>query len=337
MTTREPANKPFKALVVDRRDGQVTAGIHYLSTGELPDGDVLVAVTYSSLNYKDGLAVTGKGKIIDRYPMVPGIDLAGTVEESSSPAYRPGDRVLLTGWGIGERHWGGYAQRARVKADLLLPVPDALTLQQAMGIGTAGLTAMLSVMALEERGLKPGGREVIVTGAAGGLGSLAVAILAHRGYRVVASTGRSAMREYLTALGAHEIIDRAPLISSEEKALESERWAGAVDSVGGETLAALLRTMAHGAGIAVCGLAGGSSLRTTVFPFILRGVSLLGIASSTTPRERRRAAWARVTQDLPKAALDRMIQIAPLEDVPALSEAILAGHIRGRVIIDPNT
>lgn len=327
---------PFKALVLEQKDGEVHASVRELPKSALPEGEVLVSVAYSSLNYKDGLAVTGQGKIVTRYPMVPGIDLAGIVEESASSDFKPGDHVLLTGWGVGERHWGGYAQLARVKSEWLLPVPPELTLQQAMGIGTAGLTAMLSVMALEERGLQPGGREVIVTGAAGGVGSLAVAILANLGYQVAASTGRAEAHEYLKALGAARIMDRKAFSVPSEKALESERWDGAIDSVGGETLATLLRTMAHGAGIAVCGLAGGSALHTTVFPFILRAVSLIGIASSTTPRERRRTAWARLAHDLPREALDRMIQVAPLEEVPELSRAILQGQIRGRIVIDPN-
>lgn len=326
----------FKALVLEQVNGGVHASIRELPKSALPEGEVLVSVAYSSLNYKDGLAVTGRGKIVTRYPMVPGIDLAGIVEESASPDFKPGDHVLLTGWGVGERHWGGYAQLARVKAEWLLPVPSELTLRQAMGIGTAGLTAMLSVMALEERGLRPGGREVIVTGAAGGVGSMAVAILAKLGYQVVASTGRAEAHEYLKALGAMRIMDRNELTVPSEKALESERWDGAIDSVGGDTLAALLRAMAHRASIAVCGLAGGSALHTTVFPFILRGVSLIGIASSTTPRERRLAAWARLTRDLPREALERMIQVAPLEEVPRLSQAILQGQVRGRIVIDPN-
>jgi acrylyl-CoA reductase (NADPH) len=256
------------------------------------------------------------------------------VEESHSPLFKPGDPVLLTGWGIGERHWGGYAQAARVKADWLLPLPQGLTLKQVMGIGTAGLTAMLSVMALEERGMKPGGCEVAVTGAAGGVGGMAVAILAKLGYQVVASTGRPETHEYLKALGARRILDRKTLGAPSDKPLEPERWGGAVDTVGGVTLAALLRSMAYGASVAVCGLAGGSSLQTTVFPFILRGVSMVGIESSLAPRERRQAAWARLVRDLPLEALDRMIQVVPLEEIPPLGRAILQGQVRGRVVVD---
>ena len=328
------AEKSFKALVLDRKDGKVQAEIRRLQTDALPEGDVLVDVAYSSLNYKDGLAVTGRGPIIRRYPMVPGIDLAGTVVESTSPDFRPGDQVLVTGCGIGEDHWGGYAQAARVRAEWLIRLPQGLSLPEAMGIGTAGFTAMLSVMALEERGMKPGGREVLVTGAAGGVGSVAVAILAARGYRVVASTGRPDTEPYLKALGASRVVPRSEIAAASDQALEREHWAGAVDSVGGETLAAILRALEHGAGVAVCGLAGGSTLQTTVFPFILRGTALLGIASSTAPRPRRVAAWERVARDLPREALHRMMQTAALEQVPDLSRRILEGAIRGRVVID---
>jgi len=328
------AKESFKALVLDKKDGKVQAEIRRLGTDALPEGDVLVAVAYSSLNYKDGLAVTGRGPIIRRYPMVPGIDLAGTVMESQSPEFQTGDQVLVTGCGIGEDHWGGYAEAARVNAEWLVRLPFGLTLQEVMGIGTAGFTAMLSVMALEERGLKPGGREVLVTGAAGGVGSMAVAILAALGHRVVASTGRPDLEPYLKSLGASRIIPRSEIAAASDKALERERWAGAVDSVGGGTLAAILRALEHGAGVAVCGLAGGSALQTTVFPFILRGTALLGVASSTAPRARRLAAWERVARDLPREALHRMMQSAMLEDLPDLSRRIVEGKIRGRVVID---
>jgi acrylyl-CoA reductase (NADPH) len=326
--------KSFKALVLDKKDGKVKAEIRRLQTDALPDGDVLVSVAYSSLNYKDGLAVTGRGAVIRRYPMVPGIDLAGTVVESTSPEFHAGDQVLVTGCGIGEDHWGGYAQAARVKAEWLVRLPQGLSLREAMGIGTAGFTAMLSVMALEERGMKPGGREVLVTGAAGGVGSVAVAILAARGYRVAASTGRPDTEPYLKALGASRVVPRSEIAAVSDKALEHERWAGAVDSVGGDTLAAILRALEHGAAVAVCGLAGGSMLQTTVFPFILRGAALLGIASSTAPRPRRVAAWERVARDLPREALHRMMETAALEEIPDLSRRILEGAIRGRVVID---
>lgn len=323
----------FKALVLDQKDGVVQASVRELSKDSLPEGEVLVSVAYSSLNYKDGLAVAGQSKIVRQYPMVPGIDLAGTVDESRSPLFKSGDLVILTGWGIGERHWGGYAQAARVKADWLLPLPQGLSLKQAMGIGTAGLTAMLSILALEERGMRPEGREVVVTGAAGGVGSVAVAILAKLGYHVVASTGRPEAHEYLKGLGACRVLDRKALSALSDKPLESEQWGGAVDTVGGDTLAALLRTMAYGTCVTACGLAGGSRLQTTVFPFILRGVSLLGIESSLAPRERRQTAWTRLVRDLPLESLDRMIQVVPLEDIPRLSQAILQGKIRGRVVV----
>jgi acrylyl-CoA reductase (NADPH) len=324
----------FKALVLDQQEGAVQASLREIEKDALPLGEVLVAVAYSSLNYKDALAVTGQGKVVRRYPMVPGIDLAGTVEESQSSFLKPGDPVLLTGWGIGERHWGGYAQAARVKADWLLPLPPGLTLKQAMGIGTAGFTAMLSVMILEERGMKPSGREVVVTGAAGGVGGMAVAILAKLGYEVAASTGRPEAHEYLKTLGARRILDRKTFSAASAKPLESERWGGAVDTVGGETLAGLLRTMARGTSVAACGLAGGSRLQTTVFPFILRGISLIGIESSRVPRDQRQAAWARLVRDLPPESLDRMVQVVPLEDIPRLSREMLQGRVRGRVMVD---
>jgi acrylyl-CoA reductase (NADPH) len=326
----------FRALILDQKDGQLGASIKELRNGDLPEGEVLVSVAYSSLNYKDGLAVTGQGKIIRQFPMVPGIDLAGTVEESASPSYRPGDSVVVTGWGIGERTWGGYAQKARVKADWLVPLPQGLSLKHAMGIGTAGFTAMLCVMALEERGLAPGGREVVVTGAAGGVGSIAVAILAKRGYTVVASTGRTEAHDYLKTLGASQILDRSVLARPSGRPLESERWGGAVDSVGGDTLAALLPTMAYRSTVAACGMAGGTALSTSVFPFILRGIVLVGVESVQCPQPVRRQAWARLASDLATTALDQIVQVAPLAEVSRLSQEILRGHIRGRVVVDVN-
>jgi len=323
----------FTALVLEQREGATHSEVRQLPTSALPDGDVLVRVAYSDLNYKDGLAVTGRGRVVRSFPMVPGIDLAGTVVESASAAYKPGDAVVLTGWGIGETHWGGHAQLARVRADWLVPLPAGMTLTQAMGVGTAGFTAMLCVMALEEHGLRPGGRQVLVTGASGGVGSVAVAVLAQLGYDVVASTGKEDQREYLQALGAKEVVGR---LVPAGKPLESERWGGAVDTVGGAALAALIPALAFGASVAACGNAGGADLHTTVFPFILRGANLLGILSVNVPLERRRQAWERVARDLPAAALDRMIQVAPLADVPALSQAICEGQIRGRVVVDVN-
>ena len=326
----------FKGLVVDQHEGQVQAAIRQISKESLPQGDVVVAVAYSDLNYKDGLAVTGKARVIRSYPMVPGIDFAGTVEESHSPDFKPGDQVILTGWEVGERYWGGYAQRARVRADWLVPLPAGLSVKQAMGIGTAGFTAMLCVMALEEHGLTPSEREVVVTGASGGVGSIAVAVLAKRGYNVVAATGRAEEQAYLKELGARAIIDRNVLSAPSTRPLESERWGGAVDAVGGETLAGLLRSMAAGTSVAACGNAGGVALQTTVLPFILRGVNVLGINSVFVPQPRRREAWERLVRDLPLDLLDRMIQVVPLEAVPDLSNEILKGHIRGRVVVDVN-
>jgi acrylyl-CoA reductase (NADPH) len=323
----------FTALVLEQRDGATHSEVRQLPASALPEGDVLVRVAYSDLNYKDGLAITGRGKVVRSFPMVPGIDLAGTVVESAAPAYKPGDQVVLTGWGIGEVHWGGHAQLARVRADWLVPLPAGMTLEQAMGIGTAGFTAMLCVMALEEHGLRPGERQVLVTGASGGVGSVAVAILARLGYNVVASTGKDGERDYLHTLGAQEVVGR---LAPSGKPLESERWGGAVDTVGGAALAALLPAMAYGGSVAACGNAGGAELHTTVFPFILRGVNLLGILSVNVPFERRRQAWERLARDLSPGALDRMVQVVPLADVPALSQAICDGKIRGRVVVDVN-
>ncbi|AWR85390.1 MDR family oxidoreductase [Meiothermus taiwanensis] len=320
----------FKALVVESGD-PYTAHIRQARLDELPPGEVLVRVAYSSLNYKDGLAITGAGKVIRSFPMVPGIDLAGTVLESASPEYRPGDPVILTGWGLGERHWGGLAELARVRAEWLVPLPEGLTLKQAMGIGTAGFTAMLAVMALEAHSIDPA-KEVLVTGAAGGVGSLAVALLAQRGYRVVASTGRLQEEAYLKSLGAHEILDRAAL-SAPSKPLESERFGGAVDTVGGAVLAGVLPRMAYGGSVAACGNAGGARLETTVFPFILRGVNLLGIDSVMCPKEKRLLAWQRLARELPKPLLEATLQTVSLEEVPALAQAILQGQVRGRVVV----
>jgi acrylyl-CoA reductase (NADPH) len=325
----------FKAILVDQKEGQMQASLQELSKEALPDGEVLVSIAYSTLNYKDGLAITGQGKVIRKFPMVPGIDFAGTVLETTSPAYQPGDAVVLTGWGVGEGHWGGLAQLAQVKADWLVPLPKGLTLKQAMGIGTAGFTAMLSVIALEEHGLNPADRrEVLVTGAAGGVGSVAVAILANLGYNVTASTGRVEAHDYLRQLGADQVIDR--LIAS-GRPLEGERWAGVVDTVGGDTLGALLPGVASNGSVAACGNAGGFALKTTVFPFILRGVNLLGINSVPVPQPRRRAAWERLARDLPQAAMALMMREAPLSAVLELSQQIVKGQVQGRVVIDVNS
>ncbi len=300
----------------------------------LPPGEVLVRVHYSSLNYKDGLAVTGKPGVIRTFPMVPGVDFAGVVEESSSAHFSRGDEVVVTGCGTSEVFWGGYAELARLDQDFVVPLPPGMTLKQAMGIGTAGFTAMQSVMELERHSLKPGAREVLVTGAAGGVGSIAVALLAQLGYKVVASSGRAELHEYLTSLGASAILDRAVLAAPSKKPLEAERWAAAIDNVGGDTLAAVLRGMALGGSIASCGLAGGAQLSTTVFPFILRGVNLLGIDSSRVANARRREIWARIMRDLPMSLLDSTITVEPLGKIFELGEQILAGRIRGRTVID---
>jgi acrylyl-CoA reductase (NADPH) len=267
--------------------------------------------------------------------MVPGIDYAGTVVESRSPAWKPGDQVILTGWEVGEKHWGGFGQRARAKAEWLVPLPEGMTAKQAMGIGTAGFTAMLCVLALEEHGLTPGEHPVVVTGAGGGVGSVAVALLARAGHHVAASTGRAALHGYLTGLGATEIVDRATL-AAKKRPLESEHWAGAVDTVGGDVLAGILPAVRFGGSVAACGVAGGPAVSTTVFPFILRGVNLLGINSVFVPQERRRAAWDRLARDLPADALDQMIQVVPLSDVPACGQEILKGNVRGRIVVDVN-
>jgi acrylyl-CoA reductase (NADPH) len=326
----------FKALLVVQDNGRSAASLRQVERSALPPGEVLVRVAYSSLNYKDGLAVTGKPGVIRNYPMVPGVDLAGVVEESSSAQFKTGDEVVVTGCGTSETFWGGYAQFARLDSEFIVPLPKGMTLKQAMGVGTAGFTAMQSVMALEHHGLKPGGREVVVTGAAGGVGSVAVAILAHLGYKVAASTGRVELHEYLGELGASAILDRATLGAPSKRPLESERWAAAIDNVGGDTLAGVLRSMAVGGSVASCGLAGGASFTSTVFPFILRGVNLLGIDSLHLSNAGRREIWQRIARDLPMRLLDKMIQVEPLEKVTELGEQILAGKIRGRTVIDVN-
>ena len=326
----------FKAFFVTQNNGTFAGSLQQVDRSALPAGDVLVRVAYSSLNYKDGLAVTGKPGVIRVYPMVPGVDFAGVVEESTSPQFQPGDQVVVTGCGTSETFWGGYAQFARISAEFIVPLPDGITLKQAMAVGTAGFTAMQSVMALEQHGVKPSGREVVVTGAAGGVGSVAIAILAHLGYKVAASTGRMELHEYLGELGASAILDRATLAAPSKRPLDTERWAGGIDNVGGDTLAGLLRSTAAGGSIASCGLAGGATFTSTVFPFILRGVNLLGINSVNLPNARRREIWDRIARDLPMRLLDRMTQVEPLDKIHELGEAILAGKIRGRTVIDVN-
>jgi acrylyl-CoA reductase (NADPH) len=324
----------FKALLLTEKDGKVSSEITELDEERLPEGDVIVRVQYSTLNYKDGLILNGLGRLVRNYPHIPGVDFAGVVEASQHDAFQPGDPVLLTGWRVGEAHWGGYAEKARVKGDWLVKLPADLTARRAMAIGTAGFTAMLCVMALEGHGLKPGAGDVLVTGAAGGVGSVATAILAKLGHRVVCSTGRAETHDYLKGLGASNIIDRATIAQPSGKPLESERWVGAVDSVGGPTLAAILPQMKYRASVAACGLAGGNKLETTVIPFILRGVNLLGIDSVMCPMEQRREAWRRLAADLPGDKLDAMIEPAKLEDLARLSKHILDGKVRGRVVVE---
>jgi acrylyl-CoA reductase (NADPH) len=323
----------FTGLIVNQQDGIVSAAIQSLDEEQLPEGDVLISVGYSSLNYKDGLALTGKNKVVRSYPMVPGIDFVGTVEASQSPAWKPGEMVISTGWGVGENRWGGFAQKARAKSEWLVRLPPGMEPRIAMAIGTAGFTAMLSLMALEEHFVTPNGRETVVTGAGGGVGSMAVALLAASGYQVVASTGRSDAEEYLKMLGASSILDRSELASAGGP-LGAGRWSGAIDTVGGDTLAGVLRTMAPGGSVAACGNVAGFALNTTVLPFILRGVNLLGISSFDTPIERRRVAWQRLAELLPADLVVKMMRVVPLQDVPALANEILQGRIRGRIVVD---
>lgn len=326
----------FRALVATQQNGKPAIEIEQLPRESLPPGEVLVRIWYSSLNYKDGLAVTGRPGVIRKYPMVPGIDFAGTVEESSSPEFRKGDPVVLTGAGAGETAWGGYAQWARWDAAHLAPLAKGMTLVQAMTIGTAGFTAMQCVDALERHGARPGGRNILVTGASGGVGSVAVAILGKLGYRVDASTGRPELSDYLRSLGAAEIVDRNSLTVASARGLEKERWDGAVDTVAGTTLAGILPWMAHGASVAECGMASGGEFAGAVWPFILRGVNLLGINSVRVERAERLRIWDRLSRDLPLPLLDQMTQIEPLAKIKELGQQILKGQIRGRVVIDVN-
>jgi acrylyl-CoA reductase (NADPH) len=322
----------FKALRIDKADKGTTASITQFDEAELMDGDVTVKVEWSTLNYKDGLALTGKAPVVRRFPMIAGIDFAGTVEQSSNPAWKAGDKVVCNGWGMGETHLGAYAEKARVKGEWLVKLPDGLSTRDAMAIGTAGYTAMLSVLALEGHGLTPKSGPVVVTGAAGGVGSVATAVLSKLGYHVIASTGRASEAEYLKHLGAAEIIDRAEL-SGPAKPLAKERWAGGVDSVGSTTLANLLSMTKYGGAIAACGLAAGMDLPSSVAPFILRGVCLLGIDSVMAPIEKRKAAWARLATDLDKSKLAEITSEIPLDAVVAEGEKILAGQVRGRIVV----
>jgi acrylyl-CoA reductase (NADPH) len=328
----------FNALVVnkDAESGKTNASVQSIDVSDLPDGDVLIDVEFSTVNYKDGLCIGPGGGLVRNYPHVPGIDFAGTVAESSDDRYKAGDRAVLTGWRVGEVHWGGYSQKARVKADWLVPLPDGLSTRQAMAVGTAGFTAMLAVMALENQGMVKGEKPVLVTGAAGGVGSVATAILANLGYNVAAVTGRAEASDYLTSLGATQIVAREELNETTKRPLESENWAGCVDAVGGEMLARVLGQMCYGASVAAVGLAGGAGLPATVIPFLLRGVNLLGIDSVMQPYDNRLAAWQRIASDLPMDKLEAMINPATLTDLPGLGSDILKGQVRGRVVVDVN-
>ena len=324
----------FKALLVSRDENKKqSVDFVELSDADLMEGDVTVEVEATTLNYKDGLAITGNAPVVRRWPLVPGIDFAGTVTASDNPAWKPGDKVILNGWGVGETHHGAYAQRARVKGDWLVPLPAGMTAIDAMAIGTAGYTAMLCVMALERHGITPARGPVIVTGAAGGVGTVAVALLSKLGYHVVASTGRPAEAQFLTDLGAAEILDRSEL-SQPGKPLGKERWAGGIDAVGSHTLANVLSMTAYGGAVAACGLAGGMDLPASVAPFILRGVSLLGVDSVMAPRELRLEAWQRIATDFDHDKLTALSTLIPFDGVIDAATDIMAGKVRGRLVID---
>jgi acrylyl-CoA reductase (NADPH) len=322
----------FKAIVIDKSEAGQTVRLTDFDDNNLMDGDVTIGVEYSTVNYKDGLAVTGKAPVVRRFPMIAGVDLAGTVESSSHPSWRPGDKVIANGWGLGETHLGAYAEKARVKGDWLVPLPPGMTARDAMAIGTAGYTAMLAVMALERAGLNPSRGPMIVTGAAGGVGSVAVALLAKLGYSVIASTGRPEEADYLKGLGAAEVIGRNEL-TGPPRPLGKERWAGGIDAVGSTTLANVLSMTRYGGAIAACGLAGGMDLPGSVAPFILRGVSLLGIDSVMCPLPLRREAWRRLETDLDRGRIAAMTNEIGLADVIAAGQRIVEGRVRGRIVV----
>jgi acrylyl-CoA reductase (NADPH) len=323
----------FKAVVIDKTEAGQTVGIRAFDEADLMDGDVTVRVSHSTLNYKDGLAITGKAPVVRRFPMIPGVDLVGTVEVSSHPEFKPGDPVVLNGWGLGETHLGAYAEKARVKGDWLIPLPQGLSPLQAMAIGTAGYTAMLCLMALERHGLRPDRGPAIVTGAVGGVGSVAVALLAKAGWHVIASTGRPEEADYLKGLRAAEILDRSEL-SGPSRPLARERWAAGVDTVGSTTLANVLSMSKYGGAIAACGLAGGMDLPATVAPFILRNVALLGVDSVKTPKPLRIEAWNRITRELDHDKLAAMTSTIPLDQVLDAGKRIVEGQIKGRVVVE---
>jgi acrylyl-CoA reductase (NADPH) len=328
----------FKALLLTQdEERKVSSSIQTLTNDQLPEGDVTVAVKYSTLNYKDGMIIKGLGRLVRDYPHIPGIDFCGVVEQSSSPDYKAGDEVILTGWRVGEIHWGGFATRARVKSEWLVPVPEGLSMRQCMEIGTAGLTAMLSIMTLEEHGLTPErDGEVLVTGAAGGVGSVAVAALAKLGYRVAAGTGRQETHEYLTSLGASSFVGRDELSEPLKGPLGAERWISCIDNVGGAMLGNVLPCISYWGTVASVGNAGGIELNTNVLPFLLRGINLCGIDSNTCSKERRIIAWDRLVSDLPLEKLSDGIEVAGLADLPDLAGKILQGQVRGRMVIDVN-
>lgn len=327
----------FNALLVEKDDdGKTHASVQSIDETRLPEADVTVDVEYSTVNYKDGLCVGPGGGLVRNYPHIPGIDLAGTVAQSSSSQYSPGDKVVLTGWRVGEAWWGGYSQKARVKSEWLVPLPDGISTRQAMAVGTAGFTAMLAVMALEDHGLKKDNGPVLVTGGAGGVGSVAIAILNNLGYEVAAVTGRPEAADYLKGLGATTIVAREDVNETVKRPLETETWAGCVDAVGGEMLARLLGQLKYGASVASLGLAGGAQLPATVIPFLLRGVNILGIDSVMQPYDNRVRAWQRLSESLPMDKLESMVTEATLTDLPELGKQILKGQVRGRVVVDVN-
>lgn len=327
----------FIALVVDKDDnGKTFAAVQEINAEQLPLGNITIAVHYSTLNYKDGLCLGTGGGLVRNYPHVPGIDFAGTVIDSDDSRYKNDDNVIVTGWGVGERWWGGYSQRACIKGDWLVHLPNNLTAKQAMAVGTAGFTAMLAINELEAHGLQPDNGRVLVTGAAGGVGSVAVAILANLGYKVTAVTGRPETANYLYNLGASKILPRGEIAETVKRPLESEQWAGCVDAVGGSMLARVLGQMQYGSSVAAVGLAGGAALPATVIPFLLRGVNLLGIDSVKAPFEKRNTVWARIAQELPMEKLESMISVVSLSDLPELGRAILNGQVKGRIVVDVN-
>lgn len=325
----------FNAILVDKGEGGYEASLAAVEDARLPEGDVTVRIAHSTVNYKDGLLMTGRIPLISHFPMVPGIDFAGTVESSDHPDWKPGDAVLVNGYGLGERHWGGLAQRARVKGEWLVPLPAAFTPRQAMAIGTAGYAAMLCVMTLERHGIQPGDGDILVTGASGGVGSIAIALLSGLGYRVVASTGRPQEAAYLKALGAAELIDRATLANPGEP-MQAERWAGAIDTAGSHTLVNVAAQVRYGGAIAATGLAQGLDLPATVLPFILRNLALYGVDSVNAPMALRREAWSRLARDLDPAKLESMVRDIKLSEVIAMAPEILAGRVRGRLVVDVN-